>query len=463
MPNIRPAAVAGRFYPDEADVLRRQIEELIRDARRCEARPKGIIVPHAGYVYSGPVAATGYAALASRRDEIRRVVLLGPSHFVRVRGLAVPTVDSFATPLGLVRVDTSTVARLLRLPQVVASDEPHAREHSLEVHLPFLQVVLDDFQIVPLAVGDASADEIREIIELLWGGPETAFVISSDLSHFHDHDTASRIDASTSRLIESLQYEQLRGDLCCGYKPISGLLAAARSRGFQVQALDLRNSGDTAGPRDRVVGYGAFVLESHPLSMTVPESEPGSFTAEEQRLLFQTAKDAIAAKVTTGAELEIDPNDYPESLREPRATFVTLRIDGKLRGCMGSLGISDPLIADVAQNAAASATRDPRFVPVTFEEIPRLDIHLSILTPPEPLAARSEQELIRKIRPGIDGLILHEQSKRATLLPAVWENVATVEEFLAHLKRKAHLPVNYWSDTIRFERYTAESLHQPVD
>ncbi len=260
MSSTRPAAVAGRFYPDDALELRRQIEEFLADAEKCDARPKGIIVPHAGYVYSGPVAASGYAALAARRNEIRRVVILGPSHYVRVRGLAVPTVDFFATPLGRIPVDTLAVADLRSLPQVVADDEPHAREHSLEVHLPFLQVILSDFQIVPLAVGDAGPDEIAEVIERLWGGPETAFVISSDLSHFHDHDTATRIDAGTSRLIESLRFEELRGDLCCGYKPISGLLSAARSRGLSVRTLDLRNSGDTAGPRDRVVGYGAYVV-----------------------------------------------------------------------------------------------------------------------------------------------------------------------------------------------------------
>lgn len=260
MTRIRPAAVAGRFYPDEPAALRAQIEAYLADSRKCDAHPKGIIVPHAGYVYSGPVAASGYAALASRRSEIRRVVLMGPSHFVRVRGLAVPTVDSFATPLGDVPIDGQARDELRSLAQIVASDEAHAREHSLEVHLPFLQVVLPEFTLVPLAVGDATPDEIAEVVEILWDGPETAFVISSDLSHFHDHSTAAEIDSRTSALIESLRWEELRGDLCCGYKPIGGLLSAARARGLPVQAIDLRNSGDTAGPRDRVVGYGAYVV-----------------------------------------------------------------------------------------------------------------------------------------------------------------------------------------------------------
>lgn len=259
--NVREAAVAGRFYPANATELRSAVQQYLRSARPCEASPKGIIVPHAGYVYSGPIAGTGYAALAGLRGRVTRVVLLGPSHFVRVPGLAVPSVDAFETPLGRVPIDTEAVAKARTLPQVVVNDAAHAREHSLEVHVPFLQEVLGDFRLVPFAVGETTAAAIAEVFELLWGGPETFFVVSSDLSHFHDHDTAARLDSETSRLIESLRFEDLSGDHCCGFKPISGLLHAARARGMHVRTLDLRNSGDTAGPRDRVVGYGAYVVE----------------------------------------------------------------------------------------------------------------------------------------------------------------------------------------------------------
>lgn len=184
---------------------------------------------------------------------------------------------------------------------------------------------------------------------------------------------------------------------------------------------------------------------------------------ELQRILFRVAEESIATKLKTGELLVIDPECYPPLLRELRSTFVTLRVGKKLRGCMGSLSIRDPLVSDVALNAAASATRDPRFPPVQLEELPQLDIHLSILSPTEPLEVASEEELLAAIRPGIDGLIVLEGSRRGTLLPAVWEHVATPAEFLMHLKRKAGLAAGYWSDTIRFERYTAQSLHQPVD
>jgi MEMO1 family protein len=259
--NVREAAVAGRFYPANAVELRSAVQQYLKSACAFEATPKGIIVPHAGYVYSGPIAATGYAVLAKLRGRVTRVVLLGPSHFVRVAGLAVPSVDAFETPLGRVPIDAEAIAKVRSLPQIVVNDAAHAREHSLEVHVPFLQEVLGDFRLVPFAVGEVSAAQIAEVFELLWGGPETFFVVSSDLSHFHDHDTAAHLDSETSRLIESLRFEDLSGDRCCGFKPIGGLLHAARARGMHVRTLDLRNSGDTAGPRDRVVGYGAYVVE----------------------------------------------------------------------------------------------------------------------------------------------------------------------------------------------------------
>ncbi len=257
---VRPAAVAGRFYPDDPVELRAEIGRYLQGAPSSNAAPKGIIAPHAGYVYSGPVAASAYKALANRRHEISRVVLIGPSHFVPVRGLAASSADTFETPLGRVPVDTSAIKELLVLPQVEINDAAHAREHSLEVHIPFLQEVLGSFQLVPLVVGEATPEEVAQVLELLWNGPETAIVISSDLSHFHDHAMATAIDGRTSKLIEGLRYEELRGDLCCGFKPISGLLFAARKRALSVRAVDLRNSGDTAGPRDRVVGYGAYVV-----------------------------------------------------------------------------------------------------------------------------------------------------------------------------------------------------------
>ena len=269
MPTIRPPAVAGRypgaaFYPADPVELRDLVDFLLARAdasARSEPRsgsPKALIAPHAGYQYSGPVAASAYARVDP--GGIRRVVLLGPAHRVPVRGLAAPCVDAFATPLGPVPLDRAALADAVRLAQVGRSDPAHADEHSLEVQLPFLQRRLGSFELVPLVVGDAEPEEVDEVIEALWGGPETLVVVSSDLSHYLDYETARRVDARTTRAIEALAPEAIVQDQACGCIPVQGLLLAARRHGLRARALDVRSSGDTAGPRDRVVGYGAYVL-----------------------------------------------------------------------------------------------------------------------------------------------------------------------------------------------------------
>jgi AmmeMemoRadiSam system protein B len=260
---IRPAAVAGSFYPRDAGRLREQLARMF-DAVPPESAPapapKLLVAPHAGYQYSGAIAARAYALLAPQRDRIRRVVLIGPAHRVAFRGIAVPSVDAFWSPLGAVPLDTAAIEALRSLPQVSVADAPHAWEHSLEVHLPFLQSVLADFAIVPLIVGDASPLDVAQVLETLWGGPETVVVVSSDLSHYHEYALARQIDASTVqavlRMEAGIDHEQ-----ACGATPINAALLCARRHGLQPRLLDLRNSGDTAGPRDRVVGYCAIAFD----------------------------------------------------------------------------------------------------------------------------------------------------------------------------------------------------------
>jgi AmmeMemoRadiSam system protein B len=262
MAGARPPAVAGSFYPADPRQLRSMVDGYL-DAARTEhgALPKAIIAPHAGYLYSGPVAASVYARLKALRGRVTRVVLLGPSHRVGFEGLALSSADCYDTPLGRVALDKTAEQRLADLPQVRVLDAAHAREHSLEVQLPFLQQILGDFTLVPLVVGDATPAQVGEVLERLWGGPETLIVISSDLSHYHDYAAAQRRDQATSRAIETLRYEDIGYEDACGRNPVSGLLYVARRRGLHARTLDLRNSGDTAGPRDRVVGYGAYVIE----------------------------------------------------------------------------------------------------------------------------------------------------------------------------------------------------------
>jgi AmmeMemoRadiSam system protein B len=259
---VRPPAVAGSFYPGGAERLESAIRGYLSavEVGGDEPVPKALIAPHAGYVYSGPVAAFAYASLARARGRIQRVVLIGPAHRVPVGGLAAPHADAFGTPLGDVAVDRAALDSILCLPQVGILHRAHELEHSVEVHLPFLQVVLGDFRIVPLVAGDAKPEDVAEVLEVLWGGPETLIVVSSDLSHYHDYRTARRMDDATTRAIEDLLPDGIGYEDACGRVPIQGLLLAARAHGLHATTLDLRNSGDTAGPRDRVVGYGAWAF-----------------------------------------------------------------------------------------------------------------------------------------------------------------------------------------------------------
>jgi len=258
MSNVRPPAVANAFYPGNPALLGNTVDQLLAAATVVAAPPpKALIVPHAGYIYSGSTAALAYATLKPLRQQISRVILLGPTHRVAVNGLALPETSAFATPLGNIPLDLEAIAQLRDLPQIVFSDRVHAQEHSLEVHLPFLQRALDNFKLVPLAVGEATPQAVAEVLEVLWGGPETLIVISSDLSHFLNYSTAQQVDRNTCQHILQLD-AHLRPEQACGAFPVNGLLLAAQQRGLTPQLIHLCNSGDTAGDKNRVVGYAAF-------------------------------------------------------------------------------------------------------------------------------------------------------------------------------------------------------------
>lgn len=265
MSRIRPPAVAGMFYPADPRQLAHDVRQLLDRARtgiprQFDLAPKALIVPHAGYIYSGAIAATAYASLLMIAARIRRVVLLGPAHRVAVRGLALPGADGFDTPLGRVMLDKAAASAIAHLPQVGVSAQAHALEHSLEVQLPFLQSILtEDFTLLPLAVGMASAEDVAEVLEAVWGGGETLIVISSDLSHYLPYATAQRVDNDTAQAILKLR-QPIAHDQACGGTPIGGLIVAAQKHHLTPHLLDLRNSGDTAGSHAQVVGYASFAF-----------------------------------------------------------------------------------------------------------------------------------------------------------------------------------------------------------
>ncbi|MBI5279254.1 MAG: AmmeMemoRadiSam system protein B [Burkholderiales bacterium] len=445
--DVRPEAVAGMFYPAGEGQLRQVVQALLAEApARLSAGgwPKAVIVPHAGYVYSGSTAAHAFAQLAPSRGTIRRVVLLGPVHRVPVRGLALPGALAFRTPLGTIPLDQEAMRAVARLPQVGVSPRAHAHEHSLEVQLPFLQEVLGDFALLPLAVGDATAQEVGDVLEQVWGDEATVVVVSSDLSHYLPSEPARATDRATVDAMlagrTDIDHRQ-----ACGATPVNGLLAVAPRHGLAPRLLKLCNSGDTSGDKTRVVGYASLALEPDPRAQPDGEVPAGAGST-----LLPMARNAIARA------LGVETPEAPVAgrwLQLPRASFVTLREQGALRGCIGSIEPVRPLVDDVRRNAVAAALHDHRFTRLQAHELDGVSIEVSLLTIPEPLAVRSEEEALRTLRPGHDGVVLHWCGQRATFLPQVWEQLREPREFMRRLKQKAGLKAGFWDAQVRLERY----------
>jgi MEMO1 family protein len=441
-PTVRPPAVAGMFYPGDPRSLAAEIDELMGGVEQLAPRlgfPKALIVPHAGYIYSGPVAARAYDDIAPARGIVRRVVLLGPVHRVAVRGLALPAAEFFDTPLGRIPVDADAVRELAALPQVVGSAPAHAMEHSLEVQLPFLQKALGTFALVPLAVGTASVEEVATVLERLWGGAETLIVISTDMSHYHAYDDARRIDGATieriARFATDINHEE-----ACGATPLNGLLFLSRKKNLKIELLAACNSGDTAGGKGRVVGYSSFGL--HDAS--------GVSLDEAGRILLAIARDEVEKALFQKQKRQANL----AWLRQAGATFVTLtKNGGALRGCIGSLQAARPVGIDVAENALGAAFRDPRFPAMTAQEWPQCSVEVSLLGAAKPIRFADEADLLSQIRAGEDGLILEHDGKRATFLPQVWESMNDKKLFLLELLKKAGLPADTRLARCKISRY----------
>lgn len=484
---IRKAAVAGTFYPDDADVLRREVRKHMATAIGNDGKriPKAIIAPHAGYRFSGDIAASAYTLLKPAADRISRVILMGPCHRVAVQGLALSGADYFETPLGRVEIDKSAEAEVADLPQVSVFAPTHEQEHSLEVHVPFLQEILGDFKLVPFVVGETSPAAVAEVLEKLWGGPETAIVISSDLSHFLDYEAAQQIDQRTCDAIEGLDPAKIERNGACGRFPMGGLLHYAKAHGMKVETLDVRNSGDTAGNKDRVVGYGSWAFyegenkpRPRPLKITVrrPDTKQDTkgtsakdFEAQTKQLLRDHGDrliDIAIASIRRGydkdAPKQVTLENIPPALRENGACFVTLKTaENQLRGCIGSPVAHQPLVVDVATNAQKAAFKDPRFKQVTAEEFETLRLSISVLSPQAPMTIADEADLLNQLRPGVDGLVIMDGNRRALFLPSVWEQLPDPKTFLGHLKRKAGMTEDHWSPDFKANRFIAEEVYAP--
>jgi AmmeMemoRadiSam system protein B/AmmeMemoRadiSam system protein A len=455
---VRKAAVAGTFYEKNPALLRNVVLRYLSDGKPLAEPVRLLISPHAGFVFSGPVAAKGYAAIDVNA---KRVIIVGPSHYEAFRGIAVPRFDSYETPLGKVRVDRSIVEKLRTQPGVIAADGFDEPEHCLEVQLPFLQVQLKEFMIVPILVSKADPKAVAEML-LPYIDATTAVVASSDLSHYEKQATARKLDDATIGTI--LSGNETGPIEACGELPIRIVMHLAKKMKLQPVKLDARTSFDTAPQHcsdGRVVGYVsiAYVSAAAAASFNADREvhsagTPGDLTPEIKKLLLQLARQSLEASVR-GRRFE-GPGNVPAEIRENSGCFVTLTVGGALRGCIGYIEPIKPLYQAVVENAANAALRDPRFPTVTPDELEKISIEISVLTKPEPLFYNNADDLLKKLVPGRDGVILRKGGYQSTYLPQVWEQLPDKVTFLEQLSLKGGMPRDGWKTA---EVQTYRALH----
>ena len=453
---VHPAQVAGAFYPAEPDALRALIGRMREDARPDGGvAPKAVVAPHAGIVYSGAVAATAFAPWARRVEPPRTIVIVGPAHRVAFKGLSIHPAMAWSTPLGEARIARDLHVRLAETRAAAVDARPFVGEHSLEMHLVMLQAMMPaPFEILPILVGDATPEEVASALRLVWGGPETVIAISSDLSHFLERARARAIDDDTARRIETLDVGALEGRRACGYLPIGGALTLAAERDLRVSSLHLATSADVGADASSVVGYGAFALE-YAASARLGDTDRG--------LLLSTAMASLAAaarKAGRPPSIVLDGRQSP-TLAAWRGTFVTLTQERRLRGCIGSPEPRMALITDVAMNAVQAGFGDPRFAPLGEGELEGLEIDVSILSHPRPIAAQSEDQLIEALEPDRDGLILSVGRRRALFLPSVWRQLPDRHAFVRQLLRKAGLDSTDFPRGLEASRFRVEAFGAP--
>jgi len=412
---LRPQAVAGQFYPNDPEELRKTVRTLLKDASGLDVQGiiRGLISPHAGYIYSGIVAAAGYRQIA---PSTRTVILIGPSHRFPLKGPSIPSVTAYQTPLGDVRL-AQLAFKLRKLPIFESVPEAHKMEHSLEVQLPFLQVMLKAFEIVPILINSGDPKALASALAPHIDN-NTLIVASTDLSHYYPYEKAVSLDRICTSAITYAEFSSMPLCEACCKQAVMTLMHIAEIKSWDAKLIDYKNSGDTAGGKDNVVGYASIAfVDRKKESKKMKES----ISAQDKKALLRLARSAIEAKLVDGVKVE-RPGTSP-ILKEDRGCFVTLHKHGQLRGCIGTIEPVCPLVECVGKNAQNAAFRDPRFPRLSAEELSDIDIEVSVLSVPERLNFKDGDDLKRQLQPNVHGVILSRGMHSSTFLPQVWEQL----------------------------------------
>lgn len=465
---VRVPAVVGLFYPADIYQLSDMVDNYLAKAKvGSTQRPHIIVVPHAGYKYSAQIAAGAYKKLLPFRHEIKKVILVGPSHFVALKGIALSPAKSFKSVLGAVPTDPEMTRILSTFEGFSFNEAAHKKEHSLEVQLPFLQKVLDKFSIVPLVYGDVNPQLLADALKPFVERDDVLIVVSADLSHYLDYKTAKVVDGVTIDMVSRSQ--ALENHRSCGAVGINAAILLAKDGNLYPKLIDIANSGDVTGDHDSVVGYASWVFDKkgeEELVLSPLEQEVenlNNFARHNGAKLFEIAQTALTKAVTEHEDYRPSRKDFAEVVFNKGAAFVTLTKNGELRGCIGSLMPRQAIALDIAANTYAAAMEDSRFSPVTAAELPALDISISLLSSYEPIKYKDETDLLRQLQPGVDGLVIRDGDRQGLFLPSVWKQLPDAKEFLNNLKIKAGLSPAYWSDKIKAYRFRVVEIKKNAD
>lgn len=440
MANVKKEYAAGSFYPADKEELKKFIDILAEQNKPdSDYKTRAIIAPHAGYIFSGGLAVKCYQYLDK---DVKNIFVIAPSHYARIFGCVTSDYDAFSTPLGEISVNKALVNDL----EYDINNDAFAKEHSVEVHLPFIKAFFPDAQMIPILYGCEDYNNLTKLIDKYWDNKENAFVISSDLSHFYPARETVKTDNYTAELIENNEIKNIEAEMACGAVGICALMEFAKERGFTLIRAGLTNSSEATGDTSRTVGYGGWFLYEG-----IKDEYIKNYHDE---LVKNICRRSIEGGLQLGNSL---PENYPDVLCEYGACFVTLELNGNLRGCIGSIIAHRPLITDLIKNAHAAAFSDPRFEPLTIDEFQNLDISISLLSKPQRIEFTDENDLLSKIAPFKDGIIIRDQSHQAVYLPEVWKQLPDKIEFMKSLKRKAGMKEDVFEETFEaFRFYTTK-------